>query len=504
MKNRSFLIPWLFVCIFALASEVSHAAPLKTDADLAHGRIGTWPGALSETLAREKYPDAEFIYLDNVADMAQNLKKGKIDAFSMSSLLVNEFLHSDEPGCEILGDSLGKTHFSFVFAYSERGEKLCAEFNEFLREAKADGRVEAWQKKWFNDNPDDRPYTPPVLTGEKGTLSVVINPLFPPLIYMKDNRVSGYETELFESFCAASGYDYTMQTATFDTAIIGVNTGQYDVGLSAVEYIEERSKRYLHSDPTCSADCVIVVPSDVKSEGNFLASVTKTFSDTLLKEARWKMLAEGMATTLVITFFSVLFGSLLGFLICLLYRERHAAFNKSIDLFSTLLQCMPVVVFLMVFYYIVFGKVNLSGTIVAVIAFSILFALAVFNMLKSGADSVPKGQTEGALALGFSERTAFLKFVLPQATRTFFPVYRAEIINLMKSTAIVGYIAVQDLTKAADIIRARTFDAFSPLIAITVMYLALAWLMQKITGHLLERFNPQRRSAKDILPGVKL
>ena len=86
---------------------------------------------------------------------------------------------------------------------------------------------------------------------------------------------------------------------------------------------------------------------------------------------------------------------------------------------------------------------------------------------------------------------------------TFFPTYQSEIVNLLKSTAIVGYIAVQDLTKVADLIRARTFDAFMPLIVISVLYLILTWLFLRLTDRILTRLNPKNRKPDEILRGVK-
>ena len=480
------------------------ASPLTTEADLAHGRIGTWPGSKVEEYARKIYPNAKFVYLDTVADMAQNLRQGKIDAFAMNRILVDELFYNGETGMEILGDSLGKTAYSFVFAYSDRGEKLCNEFNDFLQANRENGTLHELQQKWLNHEGNVADYKPPVLSGENGTLSVVINPIFPPMLFVSNGQFAGYEAELLARFCEAYGYDFKPTVATFEAAVGGVANGQFDIGMSSVEYIAEREEHVLFSNPTCEADCVLVVRSDGANSAGILDTLKKKIYDTLIRENRWKMLVNGMATTLVITFASVLLGSLGGFFLCLLYHEGNRIFNSLVENVSRFLQGMPVVVLLMTFYYIVFGSSNMSGVVVAIIVFSLIFAFGVFGMLKSGADSIPRGQTEGALALGFSERQAFVRFILPQAVRIFFRTYQTAIVDLLKSTAIVGYIAVQDLTKMADIIRARTFDAFAPLIAISVLYFLLAWLLKKITGEILIRLNPENRTAEEILPGVKL
>ena len=113
----------------------------------------------------------------------------------------------------------------------------------------------------------------------------------------------------------------------------------------------------------------------------------------------------------------------------------------------------------------------------------------MFAMLKSGVGAVDKGQTEAAWALGYSDRRAFFRVVLPQALPHFFPAYKGEITATIKATAIVGYVAVQDLTKMGDIVRSRTYDAFFPLIAVAVIYFILAWLI----GLLLKLAIPSKR-----------
>ena len=125
-------------------------------------------------------------------------------------------------------------------------------------------------------------------------------------------------------------------------------------------------------------------------------------------------------------------------------------------------------------------------------------------MLKSGEQSISKGQMEAALALGFTERNSFLKFVLPQIIKNYFPTYQKIIIELLLSTAVVGYIAVQDLTRMGDLIRARTFDAFVPLIVVSLIYFVLSWLLLNLTNRILSKLNPKKRKSEEILKGVEL
>lgn len=494
---------FLLTILLLLSMASCLANPLTTEEEVANGRIGTWPGCRVLDYTRERFPQAKFVYLDTVADMAQNLRQKKIEAFAMNRIFVDELIASGQNDVEILGESLGRTSFSFVFADSDKGRRLCSEFNAFLAECKSNGRLDVWQEKWLSGNGEKRKLEEVVLSGENGTLSVVTNPVLPPLTYMQDNELSGYEAELLFHFCAKYGYDFKATVATFETGMAGVSTGQFDVGFCAVEYQPERAEHFLFSDETCEADCVLAVRSD--GDTGLLPGqvLKKKFQDIFLRESRWKLFVSGLLTTMVITFSSVLIGTILGFGECLAYREKKRYLNAALDVLSRLFAGMPIVVLLMVFYYIVFGSWDISGTIVAIVAFSLLFGFSVFEMLKNAAANIPRGQTEGALALGFSERQTFMKFIIPQAIRQAFSVYRSEIVGLLKSTAIVGYIAVQDLTKMADIIRAQTFDAFAPLVVITVLYLAFVWLLQKITGAILRHLDPKRRSREKILRGIR-
>ncbi len=152
----------------------------------------------------------------------------------------------------------------------------------------------------------------------------------------------------------------------------------------------------------------------------------------------------------------------------------------------------------MILYYIIFGKVAISGTIVSIIGFTLIFGAGVYNMIKAGVNTIDKGQTEAAYALGYTDQKAFFRVILPQALPHFMPVYKGEITSLIKATAIVGYVAVQDLTKMADIIRSRTYDAFFPLIAVAIIYFVLAAILTFIVNKIEIRIDPRKRHLSEI------
>lgn len=212
---------------------------------------------------------------------------------------------------------------------------------------------------------------------------------------------------------------------------------------------------------------------------------------------------SGIGVTVLITLVSALLGTILGFAVYMLYRRGFAMANAVIDTVINVLGKTPVVVILMILYYIIFGKSDLDGMWVSSIGFTLLFASAVVGHLKVGVNAVDYGQTEAALALGYTENRAFTRIVLPQAARHFLPGYSNSIVSLIKDTAIVGYIAVQDLTKVSDIVRSRTYEPFFPLIATAVIYFGVAWLFAWAVKRISISVDPKRRDKAKILKGVE-
>ena len=228
---------------------------------------------------------------------------------------------------------------------------------------------------------------------------------------------------------------------------------------------------------------------------SFWKSIADSFYNNFIVEDRYMHIINGLETTLVITFFAIIFGTLLGGGICWMRMNRRKWLQKIAKGYIDIMRGTPVLVMLMIMYYVVLAPVNASGIIVAVITFGMNSAAYVSEMLRTSIEGIDKGQTEAGLSLGLTRTQTFISIVLPQAIRKVIPVYQGEVISLLKSTSIVGYIAVMDLTKASDIIRACTFEAFFPLILVAVIYFIIAWLM----GLLLQALTKPRKKKKAAL-----
>ena len=216
-------------------------------------------------------------------------------------------------------------------------------------------------------------------------------------------------------------------------------------------------------------------------------SVVESFYNNLIAEDRYRMILDGLQVTLIITICAVLLGTMLGGLVCWM-RMNHRAWLRQIAMvYIDLMRGTPVLVLLMLMYYVVMAPLDATGIVVAIVTFALNTAAYISEMLRTAIQGIDRGQTEAGLALGFTQRQTFFRIVMPQVIKSVLPVYQGEVISLLKGTSIVGYIAVADMTRASDLIRSRTFDAFFPLIVTAIIYFLMAWLIGMLLQSLVYR-----------------
>ena len=220
---------------------------------------------------------------------------------------------------------------------------------------------------------------------------------------------------------------------------------------------------------------------------NIIGSIAESFTNNLITEDRYRMILDGLQVTLLITFCAAIFGTLLGGLVCWMRMSRRKWVSTTAKVYIDIMRGTPVLVVLMLMYYVVMAPVNATGIVVAIVTFALNMAAYVSEMLRTAIEGIDRGQTEAGLALGYTRRQTFFKIVLPQVVKAVMPVYQGEVISLLKGTSIVGYIAVADMTRASDLIRSRTFDAFFPLIVTAIIYFIMAWLIGLLLTSLVQR-----------------
>ncbi|MDE6959432.1 MAG: amino acid ABC transporter permease [Lachnospiraceae bacterium] len=229
-----------------------------------------------------------------------------------------------------------------------------------------------------------------------------------------------------------------------------------------------------------------------------MGNIQARFYQNFIQDDRWMYMRDGLLITLEVTLFATLIGILVGFIVAII-RSTHdrtgklKILNALCQVYLTVIRGTPVVVQLLITYFVIFGSVNVSKVLVAVLAFGVNSGAYVAEICRAGIMSIDIGQMEAGRSIGFSYTQTMWYIILPQAFKNVLPALGNEFIVLLKETSISGYIALQDLTKGGDIIRSRTYDAFMPLIGVACVYLVLVLGFTKLVSLLERRLNQSER-----------
>ena len=232
---------------------------------------------------------------------------------------------------------------------------------------------------------------------------------------------------------------------------------------------------------------------------SLIAGIANSFTDNLIAEQRYRMILDGLQVTLLITFCAAVLGTLLGGVVCWARMSRKPWLRQTAKIYIDLMRGTPVLVFLMLMYYVFMAPLGTTGITVAVVTFAMNASAYIGEMLRSSIESIDRGQREAGLALGHTPRQTFFRIILPQVVKAVQPIYQGEVISLLKGTSIVGYIAVMDMTRASDLIRSRTFDAFFPLLVTAAIYFLVAWLIGLVLTGLVQRRTKRVAVATSLL-----
>ncbi|MBQ7460462.1 MAG: amino acid ABC transporter permease [Oscillospiraceae bacterium] len=236
---------------------------------------------------------------------------------------------------------------------------------------------------------------------------------------------------------------------------------------------------------------------------SFFDKFSDAFRLCFIDDDRWKFILSGLGNTIIITLSALLIGIVIGIVVAII-RSTHdniidemapgpgrfflKAGNFICNLYLTVIRGTPVVVQLLIMYFIILIFVR-SGIVVAAITFGINSGAYVAEIVRGGIMSIDKGQFEAGRSLGFGYVSTMRYIIIPQTFKAVLPSLANEFIALLKETSIAGYVGIVDLTKAGDIIRGRTFQAFMPLIAVALVYLVLVIFFSRLVARLEKRLR---------------
>ncbi len=485
-------------------------------------KIGVITGMISDQIAKEKIDSVQIEYYNSYSDLALATVQGKIDGFvtdePIARVVMNEI-----PGLSFIKEFLTVDSYAFPVNKNSEGDEIREKMNQFIARLQSDGTIREMDQIWFGT--DDQKKTIEDFSkfpATNGTIRLAVNSVSAPFSYIFNQKITGYDIDVIVRFCKEFGYALEITDLDFGAMIPGLLSGKFNLVAGCITVTEERKKRVNFTDPDYTGGLVVVVKetvngtntkedqirdtsqetiSNIQQDG-FFERMKLSFNRNFLIENRWKMILRGLGVTLLISILSAIFGTILGFIICLCRLSRQKAFNLFAKIFVAIIQGTPVVVLLMILFYVVFGSSKINPVIIAVLGFLINFAAYVSEMMRTGIESVDKGQIEAASAIGFNNVQTFIRITLPQAAKQFIPVYKGEFISMVKMTSVVGYIAIQDLTKMSDIIRSRTYEAFFPLIVTAGIYFIIAYGLASLLSIIEVQVDPKFR--KRVIKGVDL
>ena len=510
MRPLPLLAAIVIAIVLALAPMLAHAEDTASDAPtleittldgLAGKVVGTPTGSTIDLIVKRRIGGIQsFSYFGSNADMVGALVSGKVDAF-ITDEPAAQLLVSRNTGIAILPEPVQKDNYGFVLP---KGSPHTQEFNRVIEKFKGDGTLDALKAKWCGSDESAKVVPAQDWDAPNGTLAGVTDSTNEPMSYIKDGDHAGYSIELALLCCKELGYKLQLREMGFDAVLASVESGKADLAIGSISITEERRSVMDLTVPMYDGAITVVVraASGAATEGSFLQGLAKSFERTFITENRWQLVVAGLGITVLIAVSSALLGTLLGYTAMRWRHKGRKVVTKVVDVCEVLLGRLPIAVVLMVFYYVVFGSINIPGAAVAIVVFTLSFAAGAESVMWNAVTGIDAGQREASLALGFTENQTFRGVVLPQAAQRFLPLLKGNFIGLIKDTSVVGFIAVTDLTRAGDLIRSRTMEAFFPLLAVAAIYFVACTVLAWVVQVLIQKVDP--KGGPRTIKGVEL
>ncbi len=464
---RRFLL-CLLLALTAVSACTSRREVRSVD-DLSDARIGVLTNLAQHRELPELFPRATLLRFEELPSMCLALRGRKIDAMiclepGLDNLLVRN------PDFRELGEL--PVRDSSAVAFRPGGDRLAALFNDFFDEMRGDGSLEAMQANWFGPDAPHSFYHAHAKDGEPLRVGIEVGQS--GLTVMEDGEETGFEPELMRRFGDWLGRPVHFVEMTSTGMIPALVSGRVDALVDAITPTHDRSSSVLFSEPyyICNLHLVTLNPEahGRRQSGNALRQ-------NLFEDGRGRLILKGLWITLIIVLFSILLGSVLGVLLCQMHLSGKPALEKFSHGWCEFIEGVPVVVLLLFMFYVVFASSTLGAVIVAIITYSLHFSAGACESILSGIRSVPRGQDEAGQALGLTRWQTQRYVTIPQALRHILLLFKGKSVALIENTAIVGFIAIQDLTKVTDIIRSQTYNSLIPLVVVGVLYFLLAKLI---------------------------
>lgn len=507
-KRSLFLIALLCLSAglsFAVAAEDDAPEPIyQTAEEMAGMRFAYVKGSVYDKYVNSRVEGATEYFYPSLSDCVAAVEAGKVDGAVQRSYALQLAVNRRGGTVAMLPETLSDMEEEYFFRH---GDPRLEPFNAAIAKLMADGTIAELTEKWASA--DDSIKTLPRQDWEapNGTLKFVTTGTLEPFSYAGPMGAPiGFDVDLALRICKEMGYRLETEMIGMDGIVAAVQSGKADFG-GTLTYTAERAKAVDFSDSVMPISVSIVVKArkkgtpaaaDAAGSQSFWQRISNSFYKTFVVENRWQLILRGLGTTLFIGLCAGALGLLIGFVTVLLSRTGKAVPRAIVTGYHAVIGGVPIVVVLMVFYYIVFNSRGISGVAVAILAFALAFGANAGATMSTAIRGIDAVQEESGLALGYTRRQTFRKIVFPQALEQCLSQLMGQFVSLVKDTSVVGFIAVLDLTRAGDLIRARTMEAFFPLLAIALIYFIVCRVLHMIIKIVMNRIENRPRTIKEI------
>ncbi len=473
-------------------------------------------GSVYDPLISQLFPGAKLNYVADWADECIQVEQGKADALLWEKSSLSE-IHQMYPTLIELPDPLTSMELRWCVHKDALGDALRADVDAFIINLRESGELDRIYDRWADfDAAPDRVESYPRTVPVKGTIRTVSALDWQPVCYMNNGNPCGFMIDLLYRFAAEYGYELEEEYVSVPAMLAGFNTGKYDIIIYGMEIMPESLELVNYTEPMMTDETYIIIQrarsAAAQADGtavaldsrekSFLEQLYASFDKNFLRENRWQLMLQGLGLTMLMSLLSITLGTVLGGGICALRMSRKTLPQALGRVFIRGMQGMPIVLMLLICYYVIFGKANVDPLWVCVLCFSLDFAAYASEMFRSAILAVPDGQRRASMALGFTRAETFRHVIFPQMVIHCLPPFMGQVIATVKLTSVAGYISVMDLTRVSDLIRSRTYEAFFPLVVTALIYFLLASLLTWVLKVLSGRLDPACKKRE--IRGVKL
>ncbi len=460
-------------------------------------RVGVFGASANKEIIEKKNPKiTNFFFSNSISDAVAALKTNKIDCFA-ADVPVLQLYANRNPDLKVAPLKIETFNYGVAL---KKNSPLTEKISKVVKKFKEDGTLEKLKDLW--QGKDESKKTIASIPkqdweGKNGILKAYFTGDIEPFAYIGNNQtLIGLDIHLVYLIAKELDMKVEQTVAQFDSLIPALQSGKADVVSSSLTITNERQQSVDMIPYYESYVGVLVRNEGYNNKISFWQGLKNSFYKTFIHENRWLLIAKGLGLTILISICSGILGFLLGFVLIILKRLNNKYLSGLIKFLIVIINGIPPVVLLMILFYVIFGSIDISPVLVSILTFTITFGATSYVLIGNGIQAVNIGQEEAAKALGFTEFQSFYKVIFPQSAKQFLPLMKGQFMEMVKMTSVVGYVACIDLTKASDLIRSRTMEAFFPLIVTALIYFIISNLMVMALNNIEISLDPKRRERK--------